>query len=137
LMSGATAHDPTTKQKMSIILYSGTVDKLTAAAILAAGGAAMDMQVNVFLTFWALLAMKKGAWQDTAPLKVSAEFAEYAPMMEELADLLTLVKLMKDALTDDMVVGLVRRAEGLAGAGYTSSSSNSRTFLSSTRGGRS
>lgn len=37
-------------------------------------------------------------------------------MMEELADLLTLVKLMKDALTDDMVVGLVRRAEGLAGA---------------------
>src|SRR5690606_2321870 len=82
-MSGATAHDPTTKQKMSIILYSGTVDKLTAAAILAAGGAAMDMQVNVFLTFWALLAMKKGAWQDTAQLKVSAEFAEYAPMMME------------------------------------------------------
>jgi len=36
--------------------------------------------------------------------------------LEELADLLTLVKLMKDALTDDMVVGLVRRAEGLAGA---------------------
>src|SRR5690606_5903530 len=82
-MSGATAHDPSTKQKMSIILYSGTVEKLTAAAILAAGGAAMDMQVNVFLTFWALLAMKKGAWQDTAQLKVSAEFAEYAPMMME------------------------------------------------------
>lgn len=33
---------PAAKQKMSIILYSGTVDKLTAASILATGGAAMD-----------------------------------------------------------------------------------------------
>lgn len=71
----------TDRQKMSIILYSGTVDKLTAAAILATGGAAMDMQVNIFLTFWALLALKKGAWQDPQQQKVSSEFAEYAPMI--------------------------------------------------------
>jgi len=71
------------KPKMSIILYSGTVDKLTAAGVLATGGAAMDMEVNIFLTFWALLAMKKGAWQDPAQQKISAEFAEYAPMMME------------------------------------------------------
>lgn len=34
--------------------------------------------------------------------------------LEELADLLTLAQLMKNALTDDIVVGLVRRAENLA-----------------------
>ncbi|HLT59142.1 MAG: DsrE/DsrF/DrsH-like family protein [Limnochordales bacterium] len=79
----AAAPEPAGKQKMSIILYSGTVDKLTAASILATGGAAMDMEVNIFLTFWALLAMKKGAWQDPEQMKVSAEFAEYAPMMME------------------------------------------------------
>ncbi len=72
-----------TRQKMSIILYSGTVDKLTAASILATGGAAMDMQVNIFLTFWGLLAFRKGAWKELERQKISAEFAEYAPMMME------------------------------------------------------
>jgi len=88
-MTKATASDARTeqgangRQKMSIILYSGTVDRLTAAAILATGGAAMDMQVNIFLTFWGLLALKKGAWQDPQQQKISAEFAEYAPMIME------------------------------------------------------
>lgn len=68
---------------MSIILYSGTVDRLTAASILATGGAAMGMQVNIFLTFGGLLALKKGAWQDPQQQKISAEFAEYAPMIME------------------------------------------------------
>ncbi|MBO8141233.1 MAG: DsrE/DsrF/DrsH-like family protein [Firmicutes bacterium] len=71
------------KQRMSIILFSGTVDKLTAASILATGGAAMDMQVNIFLTFWGLLALKKGAWKDPNQQKISGEFAEYAPMVME------------------------------------------------------
>lgn len=34
--------------------------------------------------------------------------------LKELADLLALVKLLKEAMTDDMVVGLVRRIDGLA-----------------------
>ncbi|OUM98544.1 MAG: hypothetical protein BAA04_11595 [Firmicutes bacterium ZCTH02-B6] len=79
----ADQQESVSKKKMSIILYSGTVDKLTAAAILATGAAAMDMQVNIFLTFWGLLAHKKGAWQDPGQQKLSAEFAEYAPVMME------------------------------------------------------
>ena len=75
--------ETTPKEKMSIILYSGTVDKLTAASILATGGAAMGMQVNIFLTFWGLLALKKGAWQDPQQQRISSEFAEYAPMVME------------------------------------------------------
>src|SRR5690606_6933975 len=34
--------------------------------------------------------------------------------LEELADLLALVKLVKGALTDEMVIGAARRIEGLA-----------------------
>lgn len=79
----ATAQEETRPQKMSIILYSGTVDKLTAAAILATGGVAMDMQVNIFLTFWGLLAFKKGAWKDPEQQKLPAEYADFAPMMME------------------------------------------------------
>lgn len=43
---------------ISLVLFSGTDDKLTAAATLAAGAAAMGKRVNVFLQFWALDAFR-------------------------------------------------------------------------------
>ena len=43
---------------LSLVLFSGTDDKLMAAATLAAGAAAMDQQVNVLLMFWALDAFR-------------------------------------------------------------------------------
>ena len=39
---------------VSLILFSGTDDKLSAAAVLTAGAAAMGRKVNVFLQYWAL-----------------------------------------------------------------------------------
>jgi peroxiredoxin family protein len=44
---------------LSLVLFSGTDDKLTAAAVLAVGGAAMGRSVNVFLQYWALEAFEK------------------------------------------------------------------------------
>ncbi len=44
---------------LSLILFSGTDDKLGAAAILATGAAAMGRPVNVFLQYWALDAFRK------------------------------------------------------------------------------
>lgn len=43
---------------LSLVLFSGTDDKLTAAATLATGAAAMGRRVNVFLQFWALDAFR-------------------------------------------------------------------------------
>ena len=43
---------------LSLVLFSGTDDKLMAAATLAAGAAAMDRPVNVLLMFWALDAFR-------------------------------------------------------------------------------
>ncbi len=40
--------------KMSLILFSGTEDKLMAASIIASGAVANDMEVNIFVTFWGL-----------------------------------------------------------------------------------
>ena len=45
-----TDHDET----LSLVLFSGTDDRLTAAAVLAAGAAAMGRKVNIFLQYWAL-----------------------------------------------------------------------------------
>jgi peroxiredoxin family protein len=43
---------------LSVVLFSGTADKLHAAATLIAGGAAMGRPVNVLLQYWALDAFR-------------------------------------------------------------------------------
>ena len=43
---------------VSLVLFSGTDDKLQAASVLAVGAAAMGRPVNVFLQYWALDAFR-------------------------------------------------------------------------------
>jgi len=45
-------------ETLSLVLFSGTDDKLTAAATMATGAAAMGTRVKVFLQFWALDAFR-------------------------------------------------------------------------------
>ena len=45
-------------ETISIVLFSGTDDKLTAAATLAAGGAALGRPVKIFLQYWGLNAFR-------------------------------------------------------------------------------
>jgi peroxiredoxin family protein len=49
---------PDQGQTFSLVLFSGTDDKLNAAAVLTAGAAAMGRKVNVFLQYWALGAFR-------------------------------------------------------------------------------
>lgn len=68
-------------EKFSIVLFSGTVDKLMAATIIASGAAAMDKEVTIFLTFWGLIGFRKGDWQTNT--RFSKDFEEYRePAME-------------------------------------------------------
>ncbi len=69
------------EDRMSIIVFSGTVDKLMAASILATGGAAMGMEVEIFLTTWGLEAFRKDNYKTN--MKVSKDFEDYAPIMME------------------------------------------------------
>ena len=43
-----------TDDTLSLVLFSGTDDKLQAAAVLTVGAAAMERRVNIFLQYWAL-----------------------------------------------------------------------------------
>ena len=45
-------------EPLNVVLFSGTDDKLQAAAILTAGAAALGKPVNVFLQYWALEAFR-------------------------------------------------------------------------------
>ena len=46
-------------EPLNLVLFSGTDDKLQAAAVLTAGAAALGKPVNVFLQYWALDAFRK------------------------------------------------------------------------------
>ena len=47
------------KEKMTIIVFSGEMDKVIAAFNLAIGGASSGMDVSMFFTFWGLNVLKK------------------------------------------------------------------------------
>jgi peroxiredoxin family protein len=51
--------EPTMDEPINLVLFSGTDDKLQAAAVLTAGAAALGRPVNVFLQYWALDAFRK------------------------------------------------------------------------------
>jgi peroxiredoxin family protein len=47
------------ENRVSIVVFSGDLDKVLPAFIIATGAAAMGMQVSLFFTFWGLNALKK------------------------------------------------------------------------------
>jgi len=47
------------KEKLTIVVFSGDLDRALAAFILATTGASMGMEVSMFFTFWGLNVIKK------------------------------------------------------------------------------
>ncbi len=68
--------------RMSMVVFSGTVDKLYPAAIMASGAVAMGMDVEIFLTFYGLDALRAGMPQRNQ--KMDVNYAELAPMLAQL-----------------------------------------------------
>ncbi|MGC9515113.1 DsrE/DsrF/DrsH-like family protein [Methanocrinis sp.] len=48
------------RDKVTIIVHSGDLDKIYSALIIANGALAMGMGASLFFTFWGLLRLKKG-----------------------------------------------------------------------------
>jgi peroxiredoxin family protein len=51
-------------EPINLVLFSGTDDRLQAAAVLAAGAAALGKPVNIFLQYWALDAFRAARISD-------------------------------------------------------------------------
>jgi peroxiredoxin family protein len=47
-----------TKDQLSMVVFSGDLDKILAAMIIATGAAAYDMKVKLFFTFWGTAALR-------------------------------------------------------------------------------
>jgi peroxiredoxin family protein len=75
---------PATANRLAIVLFSGTMDKLLSASIMATGAAAMGMDVEIFLTNWGALAFRKGDFKTNK--RISADFADYqSVLLEQMA----------------------------------------------------
>jgi len=68
------------EKPLSLVLFSGTDDKLTAASVLAVGAAAMGRPVNIFLQYYALDAFRAGRVNDDHRLSPEATDAQ-APVV--------------------------------------------------------
>lgn len=55
----ANSNPNATKNKLSMVVLSGDLDKVFAALIIATGAAASGMEVTMFFTFWGLKAIQK------------------------------------------------------------------------------
>jgi peroxiredoxin family protein len=61
---------PVTEDRLSLIVFSGSLDRLIAAFVLATGAAAMGTRVSMFFTFWGTAALRdeqgraKKSWFD-------------------------------------------------------------------------
>lgn len=71
-----------TDRKLGIVLFSGTNDKLHAAATLTSGAAAMGVETHLFLTFWGVNAMRKGIEETDLPM--SSDYGADAEMVAKL-----------------------------------------------------
>ncbi len=67
------------EEKLSMVVFSGTVDKLYPVAIMASGAVALGQRVDIFLTFWGLMSLRKGAPQQNQ--QVSKDFEAMGPEM--------------------------------------------------------
>jgi peroxiredoxin family protein len=63
------------EEPINLVLFSGTDDKLQAAAVLAAGAAALGKPVHVFLQYWALDAFRADRIDSILPLAPEAGVA--------------------------------------------------------------
>jgi len=64
------------EKPLSLVLFSGRDDKLTAASVLAVGAAAMGRPVNIFLQYYALDAFRAGRVNDDHRLSPEATDAQ-------------------------------------------------------------
>jgi peroxiredoxin family protein len=73
------------EEPINLVLFSGTDDKLQAAAVLTAGAAALGRQVHVFLQYWALDAFRADRIDAHLPLAPEAGAAGEAAVARKRA----------------------------------------------------
>jgi peroxiredoxin family protein len=99
------------KEKTTIILFSGELDKAIAAFIIANGAAAYDHEVTIFLTFWGLNVLRKDQKID-----VKKGFLEkmFGKMMPRGAEKLGISKMNFGGMGPKMIKHVMKKHNALS-----------------------
>jgi peroxiredoxin family protein len=89
-----------------MVVFSGDLDKLLAAMIIATGAAAYDMKVKLFFTFWAIAALR-----DPAKTGKGKNFMEtmFGWMLPKGSDKTKLSKMNMGGMGTSMMKGIMKK----------------------------
>ncbi|MGA7476175.1 MAG: DsrE/DsrF/DrsH-like family protein [Thermoplasmata archaeon] len=87
---------------LSMVVFSGDLDKVLAAMIIANGAAAMDLPVNIFFTFWGLNVLRIGGPVQVQGKKTMTE-GMFGRMMPRGPDHLQISKMKMGGLGTRMI----------------------------------
>lgn len=94
------------KEKSTIVLFSGELDKAIAAFIIANGAAAYDHEVTIFFTFWGLNALRK---DESVFVKKGWLERMFAKMMPRGADKLGLSRMNFGGIGPKMIKHVMKK----------------------------
>jgi peroxiredoxin family protein len=98
------------KEKTTIVLFSGELDKAIAAFIIANGAAAYDHDVTIFFTFWGLNALRK---DEAIMVKKGWLESMFAKMMPRGANKLGLSKMNFGGMGPKMIKHVMKKHNAL------------------------
>jgi peroxiredoxin family protein len=98
------------KDKMTLVVFSGDMDKLLAAMIIATGATAIDMEVKLFFTFWATAALRDPKKNVKGKNLISKMFGI---MLPKGAKNVKLSKMQMGGMGKAMLAGLMKK-KGIA-----------------------
>ncbi|MFD0676856.1 MULTISPECIES: DsrE/DsrF/DrsH-like family protein [unclassified Paenibacillus] len=99
------------KEKSTIVLFSGDLDKAIAAFIIANGAAAYDHEVTLFFTFWGLNALRK---DEKLMVKKGWLESMFAKMMPRGANKLGLSRMNFGGMGPKMIKHVLKKHNALS-----------------------
>ncbi|WP_238392607.1 DsrE/DsrF/DrsH-like family protein [Paenibacillus antri] len=99
------------KEKSTIVLFSGDLDKAIAAFIIANGAAAYDHEVTIFFTFWGLNTLRK---DQQVPVKKGFFEKMFGMMMPRGPEKLGLSKMNFAGMGPKMIKHVMKKQNALS-----------------------
>lgn len=94
------------KDQLSMVVFSNDMDKILAALVIAVGAAAMDTQVKMFFTFWAISALRD---KNKKTKNKDMKSKMFGAMLPHGIDQLKLSKMNMEGIGKDMMKGIMKK----------------------------
>ncbi len=95
------------KDQLSMVIFSNDMDKILAALVIAVGAAAMDTEVKLFFTFWAISALRDK--NKKANDKKDVKSKMFSAMLPHDISHLKLSKMNMEGIGKDMIKRIMKR----------------------------